>query len=88
MVYRWYDRWNEGISYMENLIQEEKLKVKETVVEGFEKMPEAFIGLFNGSNTGKMVVKIGDAAVAVVAQPPKEKAQCHVVALLLSVRKS
>ena len=43
---------------MANLIQEEKLKVKETVVEGFEKMPEAFIGLFNGSNTGKMVVKI------------------------------
>ena len=58
MVYRWYNRWNEGISYMENLIQEEKLKVKETVVEGFEKMPEAFIGLFNGSNTGKMLVKI------------------------------
>lgn len=58
MVYRWYDRWNEGISYMANLIQEEKLKIKETVVDGFEKMPEAFIGLFNGSNTGKMVVKI------------------------------
>ena len=45
LVYRWYDRWNEGISYMANLIHEEKLKAKETVVEGFDKMPEAFIGL-------------------------------------------
>ena len=32
-------------------------QVRETVVEGFEKMPTAFIGLFTGENTGKMVVK-------------------------------
>ena len=29
MVYRWHDRWNEGISYMANLIQEGKIKVKD-----------------------------------------------------------
>jgi len=34
-----------------------RLKVKETVVEGFEKAPEAFVGLFEGTNIGKMVVK-------------------------------
>jgi len=34
-----------------------KLKVRETVIEGFEKAPEAFVGLFDGTNTGKMVVK-------------------------------
>lgn len=34
-----------------------KVKVKETVLEGFEKLPEAFCGLFEGQNTGKMVVK-------------------------------
>jgi len=33
------------------------LKFKETVFEGFEKMPEAFIGLFTGENTGKAIVK-------------------------------
>lgn len=57
LVFRWYDRWNEGIAYMANLIHDGKLKVKETVVDGFENMPEAFIGLFIGSNIGKMVVK-------------------------------
>jgi NADPH-dependent curcumin reductase CurA len=35
-----------------------KIKNKETVIEGFENIPKAFLGLFNGSNTGKMMVKI------------------------------
>ena len=34
-----------------------KLKYKEHVVEGFDNMPDAFIGLFRGDNTGKVVVK-------------------------------
>ena len=31
-------------------IKDGKIKVDETIVEGFEKMPDAFIGLFQGSN--------------------------------------
>ena len=58
LVFRWFDQWNEGIEYMAKLIQEGKLKVKETMVQGFENMPEAFIGLFTGTNTGKMVIKV------------------------------
>lgn len=33
---------------------------RETVVEGIEEAPQAFIGLFTGANLGKMVVKIAD----------------------------
>ena len=33
------------------------LQVRETVVDGFDKMPQALMGLFTGDNTGKMVVK-------------------------------
>lgn len=33
-----------------------KLKYRETVVHGFEKMPQAFIGLFDGDNIGKAIV--------------------------------
>ena len=32
---------------------------KETIIEGIEQAPAAFIGLFTGENFGKMVVKLG-----------------------------
>ncbi len=35
-----------------------KIKYRETVYEGIEQAPNAFIGLFTGENTGKMVVKL------------------------------
>lgn len=57
IVTRWMDRWMEGVNNMASWITAGDIKVKETVVEGFEKTPEAFIGLFIGENTGKMVVK-------------------------------
>jgi NADPH-dependent curcumin reductase CurA len=38
--------------------REGKLKHKETTVEGFKKIPAAFIGLFSGENTGKQIVKV------------------------------
>ena len=42
---------------MATWIMEGKIQTEETVMEGFENMPKAFIGLFSGSNKGKMVVK-------------------------------
>jgi NADPH-dependent curcumin reductase CurA len=39
-------------------LREGKLTYEETVVEGFDSIPEAFIGLFTGKNTGKMIVKV------------------------------
>jgi NADPH-dependent curcumin reductase CurA len=41
-------------------IAEGKIKWKETIVEGLENAPRAFIGLFNGENLGKMIVKVGE----------------------------
>jgi len=58
LVTRWKDRFPEGISALATWIGEGKLKAEETVVEGFEKTPEAFIGLFTGTNIGKMIVKL------------------------------
>jgi NADPH-dependent curcumin reductase CurA len=38
-------------------IQDGSITWKETVVEGVDQAVEAFLGLFTGANTGKMVVK-------------------------------
>ena len=35
-----------------------KVKSRDTVVEGLDKTPEAFMGLFSGANTGKMLVRL------------------------------
>lgn len=39
-------------------IEQGKIKSRETVVEGLDNAVDAFLGLFSGSNFGKMVVKI------------------------------
>jgi NADPH-dependent curcumin reductase CurA len=41
-------------------IVEGRIKSRDTVVEGLENAPKAFIGLFSGDNTGKMLVKLAD----------------------------
>jgi NADPH-dependent curcumin reductase CurA len=35
-----------------------QVKARDTVVDGLERTPEAFLGLFSGKNTGKMLVKL------------------------------
>ena len=41
-------------------VANQKLHYRETIHEGLESAPEAFIGLFSGANLGKMLVKLGD----------------------------
>lgn len=52
------ERFPEGIKQMAQWIKEGKLKYTETIAEGLENAPKAFIGLFKGENTGKQLVKI------------------------------
>ncbi len=52
------DRMQDFIQDVAGWIKAGKIKYDETVFEGIDKAPEAFLGLFQGSNTGKMVVKL------------------------------
>jgi NADPH-dependent curcumin reductase CurA len=40
------------------LIASSKMQARDTIVDGLEKTPEAFLGLFSGANTGKMLVRL------------------------------
>lgn len=43
---------------MSHWLATDQITLKETVVEGIENAPSAFLGLFTGSNMGKMIVKL------------------------------
>src|ERR1051325_10252443 len=51
-------RFAEGVIQLTQWFGAGKLKYAETVVEGFENTPQAFIGLFSGENLGKQIVKV------------------------------
>ena len=52
------DRQNEVEREVGGYYKSGKLKNKETVVVGIDQAVDAFIGLFTGKNTGKMVVRL------------------------------
>jgi len=51
-------RFPEGVMQLAQWVAAGKLKYAETIVEGFENTPHAFIGLFSGENLGKQIVKV------------------------------
>jgi len=58
IVFNYAEKYPEAIKHLSGWLAEEKLTYAETIVDGFENIPSAFIDLFDGKNTGKMVVKI------------------------------
>lgn len=58
VVYDFEDEFEEGLNYLVKLKNKNKLIFKETIVEGIENAPEAFLKLFSGENFGKLLVKI------------------------------
>jgi NADPH:quinone reductase len=57
IVSNYSDRLDEALSNLTLWLNEGKLKYTETIIEGFNKLPDAFLGLFSGKNQGNMMVK-------------------------------
>ena len=58
LVFQFIERYPEGMRQMAQWIQEGKIKYHETISEGLENTPKAFIGMLNGQNKGKQLVKV------------------------------
>ena len=54
-----FDRYAEFAREVGAYVASGELRYRETVMDGIERMPEAFIGLLRGDNTGKMLVRVG-----------------------------
>jgi NADPH-dependent curcumin reductase CurA len=57
------DQWQRFAEYRAMaapLVKTGELKYREDIVDGLDRAPEAFVGLLQGRNFGKLVVKLGD----------------------------
>ena len=58
IVFDYFPRMAEFYAEMGPWVANGTVKSRETVVEGLENTPDAFLGLFRGENTGKMLVRL------------------------------
>jgi NADPH-dependent curcumin reductase CurA len=58
IVFDYFPRVSEFYRDMGQWLESGVIKAQETVVDGLDKMPDAFLGLFKGENTGKMLVRL------------------------------
>ncbi|WP_319782880.1 NADP-dependent oxidoreductase [Oceanisphaera sp. IT1-181] len=57
-------RYNEFAQDMSQWLHEGKIHYREQIVDELDQAPQAFIGLLQGENFGKLVVRVGDDALA------------------------
>jgi NADPH-dependent curcumin reductase CurA len=58
LVFQFADRYEEGLRQLSTWLREKRIKYHEEVAEGLENAPKAFIGMMQGSNIGKQLVKV------------------------------
>jgi len=58
IVFNYASKYPQAIKKLAQWLAEGKLSHTETIVEGFDQIPQAFFDLFDGKNTGKMIVKV------------------------------
>ena len=57
-------RYKEGLAQLTDWLRQGKLKYREDVVDGLERAPGGLIGLLQGRNFGKMLVRVGPEPAA------------------------
>jgi len=58
LVRDYTDRYREATERLAGWVDSGDVQYRETVTEGFEAIPEAFLGLFEGVNVGKQLVRL------------------------------
>jgi len=54
-----YERFGEFAGEAAGWVRDGRLRYRETIVDGIENAPKAFLGLLRGENIGKMLVQVG-----------------------------
>jgi NADPH-dependent curcumin reductase CurA len=60
IIFDYAERIAEFRRDMQEWVQGGRIRYREDVVDGLEKAPAAFLGLMEGRNFGKLIVKVAD----------------------------
>ncbi|MFB6119728.1 MAG: NADP-dependent oxidoreductase [Halobacteriaceae archaeon] len=60
LVWDFQPRFAEATETLAEWVQSGEIQYRETVTDGIENAPDAFLGLFEGENVGKQLVKVGE----------------------------
>jgi NADPH-dependent curcumin reductase CurA len=67
IVFDFAARYKEGLAQLTEWVRAGQLRYREDVVDGLERAPAALIGLLQGRNFGKMLVRVGPDPTSAVA---------------------
>jgi NADPH-dependent curcumin reductase CurA len=62
LVFDYAHRYNEAAARLARWVANGDIRWREDVTDGLENAPQAFIGMFNGANRGKALVKVAERA--------------------------
>jgi NADPH-dependent curcumin reductase CurA len=61
LIFDYTSRYKEGLRQLTEWFRAGQIKYQETITEGIENAPKAFIGMLKGQNIGKQLVKVSEA---------------------------
>jgi hypothetical protein len=70
IVFDFAARYKEGLAQLTEWVRQGKLTYREDMVDGLERAPGALIGLLQGKNFGKVIVRVGPEPVGLRAPAP------------------
>ena len=58
IVFDWWHKRPEALKFLSQWHRDGHLRFREDILDGFERMPEAFVRMMSGRNNGKQLVKV------------------------------
>lgn len=62
LILDYADRFPEGLTDLAAWLKQGRIRYREDIVQGLENAPTALTGLYQGKNTGKILIRLPDPA--------------------------
>ena len=60
LVFQFKSQYQDGLIRLSDWVRKGSLKYKEDIIDGIENVPKAFIGMMNGNNFGKLLIRLNN----------------------------